>query len=561
MPFHSYATYASPFFFFFFAKSEMNVIDAHRFLKNRLDNGIGSAAALSQFSSLIEGDLETYRAGCPNLFPLSHQRRRDVMYRLVALVQEIDTNLSLFQFRPDCPFAPSEEPSEPEYMDATSYFLVPVPGASLPITDALIEPPNEAPKGRGVKRSIDDVPIIAGAAFESLDVEAAASQSTPTSHHLMLNLPHRPLSDSMLTACIATWIGDAPQLCLNDTVEVFGFLRDEESGEHNDDDTEEVWGWNALELPHGLVARLTAVSIRRFVPMHRAMSEEVVRELRQHALASLSDVCAGDALAAEYLLLSLIASVVRRHDDIPIGDVPLYLQYPQLSTDFFSKATQTLRSVVPVACVELSLKSDGDRLTPRMDHQRNILVSGALQVAAGTTVLVNPHGAPPSESLNERMLELIHRQAMKVDYVYSTARVVTSTHVIVAAECPPTDFDIPAIHVSCVVKVLPGTSSSPLTDDHHASIRSYLEMSRAQLEHLRNEDDGLASRMANEMAEAAQRHPTRFNRDALIHNNTFSAIAALTRARAASFGSPTPRYEDFAAVMALEASRCDRIIP
>ncbi|CUE85849.1 alanine racemase, putative [Bodo saltans] len=540
--------------------STMNVNDAHEFIRGQIGNGVNSMCALHRFSTFVEENAERLSADCPSVFPLTHHRPHDVMYRCVALVQEIDTNLSLFQFRPHCPFSPPSEEEPSEYLDATSYFLVPVPGAPMQSSHAHSGQPTEVPKGRGVKRSSDDVPIAAGAAFETFEPEAAITQGASSDLRHLLNLPHRPLHDSMFTACIATCVGEAPQLCLNDRVEVFGFLRADDVCEGNEDEGQ-VWGWNALELPQGLVARITAVSIRRCSAIDAAMPLEV-GALRQQALASLAVVCAGDPLAAEYLLLSLIASVVRRHDDIPIGDVPLYLQYPHLPTEYFSSAAQVLRNITPVGCVELSLKSDSDRLTPRMDHQRNILVSGALQVAGGTTLLVDPRGVQANDSLNEILIDLIHRQAMKVDYVYSTARVLTSNHVVIVADCSPTSLDIPATHVSCVIKVLPTTplNMMPIVNEHHSVIRSYIAMARGRLGNLQNEDESLATRMADEMTETAQRHPSRFNRDALIHNNTFSAIAALTRARAASLGCSSPRYEDFAAIMELEASRCDRAL-
>lgn len=540
----------------------MDITKAETFLRDRVKAGDEPQIALRQLSVSIESSIDTLRRECKSLFPLDPQRNTRTMYRVVALVQDIDTNLSLFPFRSEHPLtAPSDGPDEEcHLLDATNYFLVPIPGA-LVVEQASIGQESCSGKinsTRGTKRSSDDVPLPCGAAYETVVTEAGTIPIVTPELRKLLNLPHHPLSPGMLTACIASGIGDAVQLRLNDVVEVFGFLREDEYAPCEGDDQ---WGWNALVLPRGLVARLTAVHMRHYSPMLDVIPRDTLfgiddaRRLTVRVIAA--NLCAGDMLAAEYVLLCLIASVVRRHEDIPIGDVPLYLKFPEIPIDFFGRATTFLRSISPVSCVELVLKDDWNRLIPRMDHDKNILISGALQVAAGTTILVDPRCPTAAEAVNDVLLEAVHRQSMKVDYVYSTARVWTANHIIVAS-CDSPSVGIPALNFACVVSVRPSPCDIP-SDDVLPHIRSYIGNARRQLGDLNNEDDKLATRMANEMADAAQRYPTRFNRDALIHNNTFSAIAALTRAHAASWGHPAPCEEDFVTVMTLEASRCDRV--
>lgn len=122
-----------------------------------------------------------------------------------------------------------------------------------------------------------------------------------------------------------------------------------------------------------------------------------VAAMRKQIIDYLAQAVHGDTLAAEYLLLGLLSHVYSRADpSTPLGNLSLNLSLDKTSTEeqksgFIARIQQTLTSLMPmVARVDLSLKElNSTKFMPHKDYEREVLLSGVLQVVNGTTMLVN----------------------------------------------------------------------------------------------------------------------------------------------------------------------------
>ncbi|RMX69189.1 hypothetical protein DD238_005946 [Peronospora effusa] len=122
-----------------------------------------------------------------------------------------------------------------------------------------------------------------------------------------------------------------------------------------------------------------------------------VAVMRNQLVGYLTQAVGGDMLAAEYLLLGLVSHVYSRADlSTPLGNLSLNLSLDKSLTEeqkgeFVARIQQTLTSLMPmVARVDLSLEElNSTKFMPHKDYEREMLLSGVLQVANGTTMLVN----------------------------------------------------------------------------------------------------------------------------------------------------------------------------
>ncbi|CAI5733964.1 unnamed protein product [Peronospora destructor] len=119
--------------------------------------------------------------------------------------------------------------------------------------------------------------------------------------------------------------------------------------------------------------------------------------MRNQLVGYLTQAVGGDMLAAEYVLLGLVSHVYSRADlSTPLGNLSLNLSLDkslmeEQKREFVARIQQSLTSLMPmVARVDLSLEElNSIKFMPHKDYEREILLSGVLQVANGTTMLVN----------------------------------------------------------------------------------------------------------------------------------------------------------------------------
>ncbi|CAH0474146.1 unnamed protein product [Peronospora belbahrii] len=157
-----------------------------------------------------------------------------------------------------------------------------------------------------------------------------------------------------------------------------------------------------------------------------------VDTMRNQIVDYLTQTVCGDKLAAEYLLLGLVSHVYSRADpSTPLGNLSLNLSLAKSCTeeqkqDFIARILQTLKSLMPmVARVDLSLEElNSTKFMPHKDYEREILLGGVLQVANGTTVLVN-ETALTAGKLNDQgvkniaaLQSLIDKMLLPYDFHY-----------------------------------------------------------------------------------------------------------------------------------------------
>ncbi|KAG1713221.1 hypothetical protein DVH05_000941 [Phytophthora capsici] len=234
--------------------------------------------------------------------------------------------------------------------------------------------------------------------------------------------------------------------------------------------------------------------------------EKDVAAMRKLLLDYLAQTVRGDTLAAEYLLLGLLSHVYSRADpSTPLGNLSLNLSLDKLSTEeqkrsFLTEVQKTMTSLMPmVARVDLSLKElNSTKFVPHKDYDREILLSGVLQVANGTAMLVD-ETALTAGQLNEQgvknvaaLQSLIDKMLLPYDFHYYNM-----------------DFpqDVAVVTVSEGKSILPVTVAVPIigTTEEKASTlpeEQVLECFRLFLSVLRS----FVVTIGNEEAEMAEKH-------------------------------------------------------
>ncbi|GMF58540.1 unnamed protein product [Phytophthora fragariaefolia] len=235
-----------------------------------------------------------------------------------------------------------------------------------------------------------------------------------------------------------------------------------------------------------------------------------VAAMRQQVINYLANAVRGDTLAAEYLLLGLLSHVYSRADpSTPLGNLSLNLALDKSSTDeqksaFISRVQQTLESLMPmVARVDLSLKElNSTKFMPHKDYEREVLLSGVLQVANGTTMLVN-ETALTAGQLNDQgvkniaaLQSLIDKMLLPYDFHYYNMDFPQDVAVVTVSEGKsilPVAVTVPitAAEASVVEK-----QPTPLPMEHA------LECFRVFLSVLRS----FVVTIGNEEAEMAEKH-------------------------------------------------------
>lgn len=119
--------------------------------------------------------------------------------------------------------------------------------------------------------------------------------------------------------------------------------------------------------------------------------------------------CAGDALAAEYVLLNLLSRVHSRPEPLALGALPLNLkgcpaagpadlaaaspfaEGGEAAAPFARSVASLLDALLPrVATLPLTIEGlNTHAMRPTKNHERNVLERGALQLSPGTQLLVD----------------------------------------------------------------------------------------------------------------------------------------------------------------------------
>ncbi|XP_054798826.1 mini-chromosome maintenance complex-binding protein [Prosopis cineraria] len=249
---------------------------------------------------------------------------------------------------------------------------------------------------------------------------------------------------------------DSPEsdLKLNDVFEFVGVLAsnveaqvDNKDCDFSDDFCEDpLQHFPANKVPrlHCFIHRKLAVS--DFLQNNTIIEPKshLIKEIREALLRHLTSVLGNDAVAAHFLLLHLLSRVHARADTLAVGKLSLNLTC-------FSKETMSTFGNLLILSVENLLPFthympltveylNTTALAPRKDYDTNRLVTGVLQLAEGSHLIVDETKleAGTLNSLgveNARLLRnLMELQKLEYDFKYYRMEMATDVQLLVMSE-------------------------------------------------------------------------------------------------------------------------------
>ncbi|KAL4424256.1 hypothetical protein ABPG75_001557 [Micractinium tetrahymenae] len=393
--------------------------------------------------------------------------------------------------------------------------------------------------------------------------------------------------------CCMAYVYDDQEVKLNDVVEVVGVLsrvpelaaahmRQQEGGQPSSMLLDDIL---ASHLPTSKAPRLHAIllSVERESGAAAGMplAAADVAQARTRTLGFLSQVLGGDNLAAEYLLLQLLGRVHHRTAESAVGTLALNLvaepnspaaaAAQQLSAQPVQQAQQQLSALgaalaaalaaLAPRCLALPLSVGALNARPwwpRRDQNSQRLVSGPLQLAANTQLVLD-EAVLAAGTLNEvglRNLGALHtlvtRQRVGYDFEYFSLDQ--------PADAPVTVLSLGrSLLKDAVGLALPLRPTAPLADAaavQAAATSADLPPLRAYLAAARSADFAIGPDMEaflqQELAGARQK-----NRD--INERTFHTWMNLARLLALSHGEAALTRERWQAMRAMEEARAARL--
>ncbi|NXJ63139.1 MCMBP protein, partial [Rostratula benghalensis] len=113
--------------------------------------------------------------------------------------------------------------------------------------------------------------------------------------------------------------------------------------------------------------------------------------VRAELLGFLTHALLGDSLAAEYLILHLISTVYARRDVLPLGKFTVNLSGCPRNSIFTEHIYRLIQQLVPASYrLPMTIATmNRSRFIPHKDYAANRLVSGVLQLASNTSLVVD----------------------------------------------------------------------------------------------------------------------------------------------------------------------------
>lgn len=224
---------------------------------------------------------------------------------------------------------------------------------------------------------------------------------TPSGAPLGLNVPLR--AQRAVSAVVAKLYGaSASSLRLNAVIELVGILQEGLSVAGSGDDAfaAELAARNPANVKRVHAVRwrvLDGVDTTQLglteeaLPAARREAQGAASAVREMLLRSLRAALGGDRLAAEYVLLALLARPVRSSAGL-LGKLSVNIVLPaNVGDDACAKFVRTIEAVAP-ALVEVDVSIAGlnaGDLYARKDYELNRLRAGALQIARGAVLVGN----------------------------------------------------------------------------------------------------------------------------------------------------------------------------
>jgi len=218
-----------------------------------------------------------------------------------------------------------------------------------------------------------------------------ANESVSKNNVDIKNKLNLPLPSANGKACIVKLYnlrdGD---IKLHDLVEFIGVISLDPAIAANDNDDDEMMSSTPSLPPPSLVPRLHVLSFKQLKhnnPLVPQLTMSPIQEVARVELHTLLTTCLlGDRLAADYLLLHLISRVYMRKDVLVLGKLSLNL-HNMTSHEDWPRRVSTILSMLTTNSHHLSLSRktlDNTHFAPRKDYEANRLVTGSLQLPAGT---------------------------------------------------------------------------------------------------------------------------------------------------------------------------------
>ncbi|XP_077206047.1 mini-chromosome maintenance complex-binding protein isoform X1 [Paroedura picta] len=253
-----------------------------------------------------------------------------------------------------------------------------------------------------------------------LETEASATCqmiSLNCSPPLDLNFP---LPGEKGPACLVKMYGNWDNFKVNDVLEVYGILSvdpvlnmlNNEDRENSSSPVDSMDSMDTVEEqrvhspPASLVPRIHVIlaqKLQHINPLLPAcLNEEESKSFVSSFMSELSPVRAellgflthaflGDSLAAEYLILHLISTVYARRDVLPLGKFTINLSGCPRNSVFTEHVYRIIQQLVPASYrLQMTIENMNClQLKPHKDYTANRLVSGVLQLASNTSLVID----------------------------------------------------------------------------------------------------------------------------------------------------------------------------
>ena len=321
------------------------------------------------------------------------------------------------------------------------------------------------------------------------------------------------------------------------------------------------WRRSTSEMTPRLIAtpqaQLTAIA---------ADTRAASTQLRAQTLAVLKSALGGDEIAAEYVLLALLARVHRRADGLTLGNMSVNLTGCDVGNQGNAPFGPTAESlgraiseIVPrYSRFGVSLRTlNSQRLIPFKDYATNTVVSTPLQVTDGTVLLLD-ETKMKAGNLNatgtanvHALKEIVEKQQLMYDFQFYQL---------------PMPMDAPAIVLSTTKSIIGASVVVPLrsqgggggiaeiignlAEDAKTAIRMYLMVARSGDASVM--DDATTKHLEADIVSAR-------NEDKSLTADTFHSWMTMARLMALSYGSTAITSEHWNLVRQLERRREERL--
>ncbi|XP_048360972.1 mini-chromosome maintenance complex-binding protein isoform X1 [Sphaerodactylus townsendi] len=283
--------------------------------------------------------------------------------------------------------------------------------------DMELHPSKQREQHLGIRSTAD---IHGSGEPKRLETEASATHqmiSLNCSPPLDLNFP---LPGEKGPACLVKMYGNWDHFKVNDVLEVYGILSvdpvlnilNTEDRENSSSPVDSMDCMDTVEEqrvhspPASLVPRIHVIlaqKLQHINPLLPAcLNEEESKSfvssfmselspVRAELLGFLTHVFLGDSLAAEYIILHLISTVYARRDVLPLGKFTINLSGCPTNSVFTEHIYRIIQQLVPASYrLQMTIENMNClQLKPHKDYTANRLVSGVLQLASNTSLVID----------------------------------------------------------------------------------------------------------------------------------------------------------------------------